>query len=102
MTRKGCSSPDPSALAFATQAPVITAAPSLEPEPTRTPKPKFYKVKAGDSLTGIAARFDVKPNHLACLNGILDKNIVVLGARLEIPPEGFSCPPGWRNATPEP
>ena len=26
----------------------------------------------------------------------LDKNIVVLGARLEIPPEGFSCPPGWR------
>ena len=95
-------SPDPSALAAMTRAPVITPAPSLEPEPTRTPKPKFYKVKSGDSLTGIAAKFDVKPNHLACLNGITNRNIVVLGSRLEIPPEGFSCPPGWRNATPEP
>jgi LysM repeat protein len=94
-------SPDPSA-ALSTQAPRVTAAPSQEPEPTPTPKPKVYRVKAGDSLTGIAARFDVKPNHLACLNGILDKNIVVLGARLKIPPEGFSCPPGWRNATPAP
>ena len=94
-------SPDPSA-AVATPAPVITAAPSLEPEPTKTPKPKFYRVKAGDSLTGIAAKFDVKPNHLACLNGILNKNIVVLGARYEIPPEGFECPRGWRRATPEP
>jgi hypothetical protein len=95
-------SPDASGLALATRAPAATAAPSLEPEPTPTPKPKFYRVKSGDSLTGIAARFDVKPNHLACLNGILDKNIIVLGARLQIPPEGFSCPQGWRNATPAP
>jgi LysM repeat protein len=59
-------------------------------------------VKAGDSLTGIAAKFDVKPQHLQCLNGILNKNIVVLGARYQIPPEGFECPRGWRRATPEP
>ena len=94
-------SPDPAA-AVSTRAPLVTAAPSEEPEPTPTPKPKTYRVKAGDSLSGIAAQFDVKPNHLACLNGILDKNIVVLGARLKIPPEGFSCPTGWRNATPAP
>jgi len=94
-------SPDPSA-AVATLAPVATPEPSLEPEPTPTPKRKTYKVKSGDSLTGIAARFDVKVNHLQCLNGITNKNIVVLGARLQIPPEGFSCPQGWRNATPEP
>jgi len=59
-------------------------------------------VKSGDSLTGIAAKFDVKPAHLQCINGILNRNIVVLGARYEIPPEGFSCPQGWRRATPEP
>ena len=56
----------------------------------------------GDSLTSIAAKFDVKPQHLQCLNRILNKNIVVLGARYEIPPEGFECPRGWRNATPPP
>ena len=42
----------------------------------------------------------MKAKHLQCLNGITNKNIVVLGARLAIPPDGFSCPPGWRNATP--
>lgn len=102
-TPAAAASPSPAAsAAVATRAPVVTAAPSEEPEPTPTPKPKSYRVKAGDSLTGIAAKFGVKPNHLQCLNGILDKNIIVLGARLEIPPEGFSCPPGWRNATPVP
>lgn len=95
-------SPDASFGPVVTQAPVVTAAPSDDPEPTATPKPRFYRVKSGDSLTGIAAKFDVKVNHLQCLNGITNKNIVVLGARLAIPPEGFSCPAGWRNPTPEP
>ena len=97
-------SPDPNAsfVVVATPAPVVTAAPSEEPEPTKAPKRRFYTVKAGDSLTSIAARFGVKANHLQCLNGIRNKNIVVLGSRLQIPPEGFSCPPGWRNATPAP
>ena len=85
-----------------TRAPVVTAEPSAEPSPTGEPKPRFYRVKAGDSLISIAARFDVKPQHLQCLNGILNRNIVVLGARYQIPPEGFECPRGWRKATPEP
>ncbi len=95
-------SPGASLALAATARPAATAAPSEEPEPTKVPKKRFYTVKSGDSLTGIAAKFDVKPNHLQCINGIINKNIVVLGARLEIPPEGFSCPPGWRNATPAP
>ncbi|MEA2027092.1 MAG: LysM domain-containing protein, partial [Chloroflexota bacterium] len=70
--------------------------------PTPQPKRRFYRVKPGDSLTGIAAKFDVKWQHVQCLNGILNKNVVVLGARYEIPPEGYSCPPNWRRATPEP
>jgi LysM repeat protein len=93
---------DPSFVAAATRAPLLTAEPSLEPSPTPVPKPKFYKVKAGDSLSGIAAKFDVKATHLQCLNGITNRNIIVLGARYQIPPEGFSCPAGWRKATPEP
>jgi LysM repeat protein len=97
-------SPSPGASfgVVATQAPVATPRPSDDPEPTKSPKRRFYTVKSGDSLSSIAARFDVKPNHLQCLNRILNKNIVVLGARYEIPPDGFSCPQGWRNATPEP
>jgi len=95
-------SPDASFDVVATQAPVATPGPSDDPEPTNSPKPRFYRVKSGDSLSSIAARFDVRPNHLQCLNRILNKNIVVLGARYEIPPDGFSCPQGWRNATPEP
>jgi LysM repeat protein len=87
---------------LATRAPAATTEPTAEPSPTGEPKRRFYRVKAGDSLTSIAARFDVKPQHLQCLNRILNKNIVVLGARYEIPPEGFECPRGWRNATPPP
>ncbi len=97
-------SPSPAASAGpeATRAPAVTAAPSTDPSPTPRANPRFYRVKAGDSLTGIAAKFDVKVVHLQCLNRILNRNIVVLGARLEIPSEGFECPKGWRKATPEP
>ena len=92
-----------SARPIATRAPVVASvAPSVEPSISPKPNPSFYRVRSGNSLSSIAARFDVKTQHLQCLNDIRNKNIVVLGARLEIPPEGFSCPPNWRNATPEP
>jgi LysM repeat protein len=94
--------PAASAGAVATRAPRATVAPPLEPSPTPDTKPRFYRVQSGDSLTGIAEKFDVKPTHLQCINGITNRNVVVLGARYLIPPEGFSCPPGWRKATPEP
>lgn len=95
-------SPAVSLVPRVTQAPVATPEPSTEPEPTPTPKPRYYRVKAGDSLTSIATRFNVKPNHIVCLNRMPNKNIVMLGVRYQIPPEGYKCPPGWRNATPEP
>jgi LysM repeat protein len=94
--------PSPSAASsvapVSTRAPLTTAAPSVAPSPTPTPKARFYKVKSGDSLTRIALKFGVDAKLLQCINGILDKNVVVLGARYEIPPEGYTCPPGWRNA----
>ena len=82
---------------------LATPGASVEPSPAPAARIRTYRVKAGDSLTGIAQRFGVKPGRLQCFNRILNKNIVVLGARYRIPPEGFTCPPGWRRAaTPEP
>lgn len=99
-TRTAAASPTPLASVgpAATRAPLATAQPSLEPSPTPPPKREFYRVKEGDTLTGIAAKLGVRWQHLQCLNGLVDKNLVVVGARYEIPPEGFECPKGWRNA----
>lgn len=91
-------SPNGSPRPATTRAPVVLATPSPEPTATTPPKIRTYRVKSGDSLSGIAQRFQVDLNHLQCMNNIRRKNIVVLGARLEIPPPGYACPPGWRNA----
>jgi hypothetical protein len=85
-----------------TLTPTTTAEPAAAPSSSEEPKRRFYRVKAGDTMAAVAAKFRVKPQHLQCLNGIQNKNILLLGALLEIPPEGFNCPRGWRNATPEP
>ena len=87
-----------------TRAPVVaaTAGASVAPSPDASSKIRTYKVKRGDTLSGIAEKFGVKPIHLQCMNRILKASIVVLGARYQIPPEGFSCPRGWRTATPAP
>lgn len=90
---------------LATRAPIVvaTAAPSLEPGPTQQPKIRTYRVKPGDTLTGIAQKFGVKVGHLQCMNHILNKNVIQLGARYLIPPDGFTCPPNWRKGgTPAP
>jgi len=101
----------PSALAGLTPRPATTRAPtviatpgaSVAPSPTPPAKIRNYKVKVGDSLSGIAERFGIKPSQLQCFNRILNKNIVVLGARYKIPPKDYVCTPGWRRgATPEP
>lgn len=85
-----------------TRAPVLVATPSPQPTEITPPKIRTYRVKSGDTLTGMALRFGVDSLHLQCMNGIKRKNVVVLGARLRIPPDGYFCPAGWRNATPQP
>ena len=55
-------------------APVATAA------STRT-----YKVKAGDTLVGIAAKFDTTPKAVSKLNGISDPSSLKVGQVLKIP-----------------
>ncbi len=60
--RRAAVLPSPAATAApaATRAPAATAAPSADPSPTPQPKRRFYRVKPGDSLSGIAAKFSVK------------------------------------------
>lgn len=80
----------------------VTAPPSAEPTPSAEPRPRSYTVRPGDTLSAIAARRGVELRLLQCANRILNPNRISQGQVLEIPPEGFSCPPNWRKATPEP
>ncbi len=92
-----------SRLPLMTRAPA-TAEPSVAPNSTPESKVRSYRVKPGDSLSGIAAKFGVTVKQMQCINGILNKdvNLLVVDARLQIPPEDYECPAGWRNAAPEP
>lgn len=55
-----------------------TAAPS-------TSAAQSYKVKPGDTLIGIAARFGTTPKALAAFNGITDPSSLKIGQSLKIP-----------------
>jgi LysM repeat protein len=70
------------------------------PEPS--PKVRTYRVKAGDSLSAIAQRFGVRMEVLQCRNLVRDPDLIAVGQVLTIPPEGYTCAPGWRRATPTP
>jgi LysM repeat protein len=85
----------------ATRVPVAAATASPAPSP-KTPKIRNYRVRFGDTVTGIAEKFGVRPTQLQCMNLIRNKNLIVIGDRLQIPPDGFVCPPRWRQATPAP
>jgi LysM repeat protein len=89
---------EPTVRPLITTAPVVaTAAPTIEPSPSPTPRPETHRVRRGDTLTSIANRYGVKPSHIVCLNNMRNRNVVMLGVTYKIPPEGFRCPPGWRN-----
>jgi len=74
-----------------TAIPTYTAAPPrstatstpLPPDPTATPI--VYVVKAGDSLSGIALKYDVPLEALVEANGITDPNVIKEGQELIIP-----------------
>lgn len=53
-----------------------------------------YTVRAGDTLTAIAARFGVSPSALARANGIANPNLIYVGQRLVIPGASGSSPSG--------
>ncbi len=50
----------------------------------------YYTVRAGDTLTGIAARFQTTVARLVSVNGIKNPDLIYTGERLQIPTAGAS------------
>jgi LysM repeat protein len=55
------------------------------PLPTPAPTPAIYVVQAGDTLSAIAAKFDVPVEWIAQANNIQDPNVIRVGQTLIIP-----------------
>ena len=64
-----------------------SSAPQSTPAPSATPKPAFrtYKVKSGDTLSGIAGKFHTTVAALQRLNNISDPSKLRVGQVLRIP-----------------
>jgi LysM repeat protein len=75
---------DPAASAPASAGTGASSAPA-SPDPTTAPATRSYKVKAGDTLIGIAAKFGTTPKAITKLNGINDPSSLKIGQVLKIP-----------------
>jgi LysM repeat protein len=64
-----------------------TAAPTTAPTAQPSPKPglQIYKVKPGDTLSAIAARFDTTVSAIVNLNNLRNANSLTVGQELKIP-----------------
>ena len=105
--------------ATATATPTSTATPTLPPSPTATPVPptatlpppapsatpaaagkaNTYRIQSGDTLSGVAQRFDVSLAALLAANRIAANATLRIGQELVIPGAGVPAVP---TATPEP
>lgn len=59
--------------------------PAESPRPTKAPASRTYTVKAGDTVTGIAARFGTTTRAIASLNGLANVSNLRIGQVLKIP-----------------
>jgi LysM repeat protein len=78
--------PTPAPSPAPTHAASAAASPILTPGPSPTQPMRTYKVKGGDTLSGIAARFGTTVRALIDLNGIDNPSRIAIGARLKLPP----------------
>jgi LysM repeat protein len=72
---------------YATVTPTAAPQPTLPPTPTATvtPETSIYTVKAGDTLGGIAARYDMSVKDLMRLNQLSDGDLLNVGQKLRVP-----------------
>ena len=66
------------------------------------PRVSSYTVEAGDSLSALAARWDVSVDELAATNGITNPNLIAIGQRLVIPHRGVGRGAAPAAAAPAP
>ena len=45
---------------------------------------KYYTIKSGDTLSGIAAKYETTVNAIAQLNGIENPNIIIAGDTIRV------------------
>jgi LysM repeat protein len=62
-----------------------TERPTATPQPSAIPRPLTYKVRSGDTLTAIAARFGTTVAEIAALNNITNPSLIRVGQVLNIP-----------------
>ena len=75
-------------VAAPTPSPTASPTPTQSPTPTPSPSaasPRTYKVKAGDTLSGIASRFGTTTRILMDLNNITNANQIRVGQILKLP-----------------
>ncbi len=91
----------PSSLPPATMAiGLSTALPARTPEPV--PQPTVYIVQPGDSLSGIAFRFDVPIEDIMRANGLSNPDLLSVGQELIIPLGGLPPATPTQPITPTP
>jgi LysM repeat protein len=81
-------SPVPSPVPSTAPLPTVTPGPSLPPTSVPTPTPRTYityRVKSGDTLSGIANHFHTTVSAITRLNGITSTTILHVGEILKIP-----------------
>ena len=85
--------PTPTLIIVSIVLPPTTITPPLTPTQVETDEddedydePEIYRVVAGDTLLGIARRFDVGVGELVLLNDIQDASLISVGQELLIPP----------------
>ena len=49
------------------------------------PGSKTHRVRSGETLSGIAARYGTSPSRLASLNGLSKRNLIRVGQNLKLP-----------------
>ena len=83
--------------------PAVTTVESTIPQTTTTvyQEPKYYTVEPGDSLFGIAEKFELNMAELMNINGITDPDRVDAGQQLKLPPAtGFVAVAGSTTMLP--
>jgi len=86
---------------FTSTATEIVSAPTSTPSPLADFRPETYTLQPGEFPYCIARRFDVHPNELLALNGLVDHQVFYAGTVLTIPQSGNPFP-GNRMLQPHP